>query len=114
MLHGIVVVLCHTILGHVLPAKLITLHDIVVDWTGTRTGPGVGWGGVSWGWAFSFLCFDIAKCAHGKAYAKQVRIMCVLSVPLLDQVQGILGLMSEGKSVLNTSVFDDFHKTRQK
>ena len=52
----------------------------------------LGWGGVglgSWGWAFSFLCFGIVECAHGHAYAKQVRIMCVLSVPLLDQVQGI-------------------------
>ena len=51
----------------------------------------LGWGGVglgSWGWAFSFLCFGIVECAHGHAYAKQVRIMCVLSVPLLDQVQG--------------------------
>jgi hypothetical protein len=49
----------------------------------------LGWGGVglgSWGWAFSFLCFGIVECAHGHAYAKQVRIMCVLSVPLLDQV----------------------------
>ena len=51
-------------------------------------GLGVGWGGGSWGWAFSFLCFGIVECAHGHAYAKQVRIMCVLSVPLLDQVQG--------------------------
>ena len=54
----------------------------------------LGWGGVglgSWGWAFSFLCFGIVECAHGHAYAKQVRIMCVLSVPLLDQVQGVLG-----------------------
>ena len=53
----------------------------------------LGWGGVglgSWGWAFSFLCFGIVECAHGHAYAKQVRIMCVLSVPLLDQVQGVL------------------------
>ena len=53
----------------------------------------LGWGGVglgSWGWAFSFLCFGIVECAHGHAYAKQVRIMCVLSVPLLDQVQGFL------------------------
>ena len=52
----------------------------------------LGWGGVglgSWGWAFSFLCFGIVECAHGHAYAKQVRIMCVLSVPLLDQVQGV-------------------------
>ena len=52
----------------------------------------LGWGGVglgSWGWAFSFLCFGIVECAHGHAYAKQVRIMCVLSVPLLDQVQAI-------------------------
>ena len=51
----------------------------------------LGWGGVglgSWGWAFSFLCFGIVECAHGHAYAKQVRIMCVLSVPLLDQVSG--------------------------
>ena len=50
----------------------------------------LGWGGVglgSWGWAFSFLCFGIVECAHGHAYAKQVRIMCVLSVPLLDQVR---------------------------
>ena len=85
MLHGIVVALCHTILGHLLPAKLITLHDIVVG-RGQGQGLDLGW---SWGWAFSFLCFDIAKCAHGKAYAKQVRIMCVLSVPLLDQVQGV-------------------------
>ena len=60
----------------------------------TRTGPGEGGGlggGVglgSWGWDFSFLCFGIVECAHGHAYAKQVRIMCVLSVPLLDQVQG--------------------------
>ena len=53
----------------------------------------LGWGGVglgSWGWAFSFLCFGIVECAHGHAYAKQVRIICVLSVPLLDQVQGVL------------------------
>ena len=51
----------------------------------------LGWGGVglgSLGWAFSFLCFGIVECAHGHAYAKQVRIMCVLSVPLLDQVWG--------------------------
>ena len=51
----------------------------------------LGWGGVglgSWGWAFSFLCFGIVECAHGHAYAKQVRIMCVLSVPLLDQGSG--------------------------
>ena len=80
------------------------------DWT-------LGWGGVglgSWGWAFSFLCFGIVECAHGHAYAKQVRIMCVLSVPLLDQVQGGLGPILEGKSVLNTSVYDDFQKERQK
>ena len=71
----------------------------------------LGWGGVglgSWGWAFSFLCFGIVECAHGHAYAKQVRIMCVLSVPLLDQVQGFLDRFY-GKSVLNT-VFDDFRK----
>ena len=57
----------------------------------------LGWGGVglgSWGWAFSFLCFGIVECAHGHAYAKQVRIMCVLSVPLLDQVQGVLKISS--------------------
>ena len=60
------------------------------DWTwgGWGTWGGVGWGGGSWGWAFSFFCFGIVECAHGHAYAKQVRIMCVLSVPLLDQVQG--------------------------
>ena len=77
----------------------------------------LGWGGVglgSWGWAFSFLCFGIVECAHGHAYAKQVRIMCVLSVPLLDQVQGFFGSISEGKNALNTSVFDDFHKKHQK
>ena len=53
----------------------------------------LGWGGVglgSWGWAFFFFRFGIVECAHGHAYAKQVRIMCVLSVPLLDQVQGVL------------------------
>ena len=51
----------------------------------------LGWGGVggSWGWAVSFLCFGIVDCAYGHAYAKQARIMCVLSVPLLDQVQAI-------------------------
>ena len=57
----------------------------------------LGWGGVglgSWGWAFSFLCFGIVECAHGHAYAKQVRIMCVLSVPLLDQVWGETGQIS--------------------
>ena len=75
---------------------------------------GVGWGGGSWGWAFSFLCFSIVDCAHGHAYAKQARILCVLSVPLLDQVQGILGLISEGKSMLNTSVFAGFDKKHQK
>ena len=50
----------------------------------------LGCGGVKGvgGWAFSFLRFGIVECAHGHAYAKQVRIMCVLSVPLLDQVQG--------------------------
>ena len=77
----------------------------------------LGWGGVglgSWGWAFSFLCFGIVECAHGHAYAKQVRIMCVLSVPLLDQVQGFFGPILEGKNALNTSVFDDFHKKTPK
>ena len=82
---GIVVALCHTILDHVLPAKLIMLHDTVVG-RGQVQGLDLGWGGGSWGWAFSFSCFGIVECAHGKAYAKQVRIMCVLSVPLLDQV----------------------------
>ena len=60
----------------------------------------LGWGGVglgSWGWAFSFLCFGIVECAHGHAYAKQVRIMCVLSVPLLDQVQGIFERFQRAK-----------------
>ena len=73
----------------------------------------LGWGGVGlgrWGWAFSFLCFGIVECAHGHAYAKQVRMMCVLSVPLLDQVQGIVGLTSEGKSMLNACVFADVQK----
>ena len=77
----------------------------------------LGWGGVglgSWGWAFSFLCFGIVECAHGHAYAKQVRIMCVLSVPLLDQVQGFSGPILEGQNALNTNVFDDFHKKHQK
>ena len=61
----------------------------------------LGWGGVglgSWGWAFSFLCFGIVECAHGHAYAKQVRIMCVLSVPLLDQVQGVLKMDSRSRA----------------
>ena len=40
--------------------------------------------------------------------------MCVLSVPLLDQVQGFFGVILEGKSVLNTIVFDDFQKKHQK
>ena len=53
---------------------------------------------MSWGWAFSFLCFVIDECAHGHAYAKQVRIMCVLSVPLLDQVQGVLKISSRTRS----------------
>ena len=94
--------------------------DALQTWTRTRTGPGVGgglgvgWGGGSWGWAFSFLCFGIVECAHGHAYAKQVRIMCVLSVPLLDQVQGVLGPISEGKNALNTSVFDELQKKHQK
>ena len=68
--------------------------DALQTWTRTRTGPGVGGGlGVGWGGAgelglgLFFLCFGIVECAHGHAYAKQVRIMCVLSVPLLDQVQ---------------------------
>ena len=76
----------------------------------------LGWGGVglgSWGWAFSFLCFGIVECAHGHAYAKQVRIMCVLSVPLLDQVFRVILPISEVKNVLNTSVFDGFHKIHQ-
>ena len=30
-------------------------------------------------------------CSHGSAYAKQVGTMCVLSVPLLDQVQARQG-----------------------
>ena len=78
-------------------------------------GLAVEWGGVgSWGWAFSFSCFDIDEHAHGNAYSNQVRIMCVLSVPLLDQVQGILGVTSEGKSMLNTSVFADVQKKHQK
>ena len=107
-MHGIVVGLHHTIRDRVLLVKLITLHAIEVglrhthtipcdmrciadkdkvkdkDWTGD-----LGWGGWSWGWAFAFLCFVIVECAHGHAYAKQVRIMCVLSVPLLDQVSGV-------------------------
>ena len=71
--------------------------DALQTWTRTRTGPGVG-GGLGVGWCGSgelglglfFLFFDIVECAHGHAYAKQVRIMCVLSVPLLDQVQRFL------------------------
>ena len=74
----------------------------------------LGWGGGSWGWAFSFLCFGIVECAHGHAYAKQVRIMCVLSVPLLDQVSGVLGAILEVNIMLNSSVFDGFHKIHQK
>ena len=69
----------------------------------------LGWGGVglgSWGWAFSFLCFGIVECAHGHAYAKQVRIMCVLSVPLLDQVQGVLKISSTGPGDL----FNEHHR----
>ena len=61
----------------------------------------LGWGGVglgSWGSAFSFLCFGIVECAHGHAYAKQVRIMCVLSVPLLDQVQGVPKISSRNRT----------------
>ena len=63
----------------------------------------LGWGGVglgSWGWAFSFLCFGIVECAHGHAYAKQVRIMCVLSVPLLDQVQGVLKIVVQDQNMV--------------
>ena len=77
--------------------------DALQTWTRTRTGPGVGgglgvgWGGGSWGWAFSFLCFVIDECAHGHAYAKQVRIMCVLSVPSLDQVQTFLDRFRRAK-----------------
>ena len=87
----------------------------------------LGWGGVglgSWGWAFSFLCFGIVECAHGHAYAKQVRMMCVLSVPLLDQVwggnrcemdpeavnSGDLGPILESKNTLNTIVLTTFTK----
>ena len=93
--------------------------DALQTWTKTRTGPGVGgdsgWGGVglgSWGWAFSFLCFGIIECAHGHAYAKQVRIMCVLSVPLLDQVQGVPKFRSRSKTCskhvcMNITDFDD-------
>ena len=109
--------------------------DALQTWTRTRTGPGlggglgVGWGGGSWGWAFFFfLCFVIVEYAHGHAYAKQVRIMCVLSVPLLDQVWGgnrqkiirgvvfrvILRAILEMKIMLNSSVFDGFHKKHQK
>ena len=85
MLHAIVVVLRHAI-----PCDMCCVADVGqgqgldLGWVGD-----LGWGGVglgSWGWAFSFLCFGIVECAHGHAYAKQVRIMCVLSVPLLDQV----------------------------
>ena len=111
MLHGIVVGLHHTILDHVLPAKLITLHDIAV---GQGQGLELGWGGGSWGWAFSFLCFDIVECAHGHSYAKQVRIMCVLSVPLLDQVSGVLKAILEVKNMLNTYAFEGFDNKHQK
>ena len=83
-------------------------------WGGWGTWGGVGRCRGSWAWAFPFLCFGGVECAHGHAYAKQVRIMCVLSVPLLDQVQGFFGTISEGKNALNTSVFDDFHKKHQK
>ena len=70
--------------------------DALQTWTRTRTGPGVGGGlGVGWGGSgelglgLFFFMFGIVECAHGHTYAKQVRIMCVLSVPLLDQVQGV-------------------------
>ena len=76
--------------------------DALQTWTRTRTrtrpgvvgGLGMGWGGVGGVGAgpllfIPFLCFGIVECAHGHAYAKQVRIMCVLSVSLLDQVQGV-------------------------
>ena len=46
---------------------------------------------IVWGLAlesFFVPCFEFIVDAHGHAYAKQVRIMCVLSVPLLDQVSG--------------------------
>ena len=50
-------------------------------------GLGVGWGGSGeLGLGLFFLCFGIVGCA-GHAYANQVRMMCVLSVPLLDQVE---------------------------
>ena len=53
-------------------------------------GLGVGWGGAGeLGLGLFFFMFWHVECAHGHAYAKQVRIMCVLSVPLLDQVQAI-------------------------
>ena len=71
MLHGIVVALCRVILDHVLPAELIMLHDIAL-------GRGQGQG------------LDRELGLGLKAYAKQVKIMCVLSVPLLDQPQGFL------------------------
>ena len=69
----------------------------------------LGWGGVglgSWGWAFSFLCVGIVECAHGHAYAKQVRIMCVLSVPLLDQVQGG-HVLADGRHLRTPFLFVD-------
>ena len=71
MLHGIVVALCHTILDHVLPAKLITLHDVVVE---RRQGQGL-----ELGLGLFFFCFYVLTSlnVHGKVYAKQVRIMCV-------------------------------------
>ena len=74
--------------------------DALQTWTRTRTGPGVGGGlGVGWGGSgeLGLLCFGIVECAHGHAYAKQVRIMCVLSVPLLDQVQGFLDRFQRAK-----------------
>ena len=41
---------------------------------------------------FEVICwcnFDIVESAHRHGDAKQARIMCVLSVPLQDQVQGV-------------------------
>ena len=56
----------------------------------------MGWGGVGGVGAGPFLFYVLASLNH--AYANQVRMMCVLSVPLLDQVQGVLKISSNTRS----------------
>ena len=91
MLHGIVVGLCHTHLDHVLLAKLIMLHDIVVGLRDTIP--------------CDMRCAaDLVECAHGLAYAKQVKKYACAFRSIDRPGSGDFGGISEAENTRPTNV----------